>query len=198
MRKDDTPFKAVGDATTAAKKAGYKEGEFKTMQVGEGFGYTPLVEKTPTPSLADAKGEEGKAPTATKEVAPDVKENFSPARVLDVPAHLKDPNFSYRWCSKNKPGRIQQLLSEGWVQDDELAKKIHRPSMKDGASLDSTTQVRELILMKLPIAMKEARDNFYAGQSTVNEDAGKSLDTELSGVESSAYGEVKKSGVTPV
>ena len=94
--------------------------------------------------------------------------SWKPARVLDIPSHLKDKAFTYRWVDGGSI-RINQLLSEGWIVDKQLATKIlemnKSKTIDDGKPLDSTLKVRELVLMKLPIELKAARDAFYLSRS---------------------------------
>lgn len=94
--------------------------------------------------------------------------SWKPARVLDIPSHLKDKAFTYRWVDGSSI-RINQLLSEGWIVDKQLAAKIlemnKSKTIDDGEPLDSTLKVRELVLMKLPMELKAARDAFYLSRS---------------------------------
>ena len=94
--------------------------------------------------------------------------SWKPARVLDIPSHLKDKAFTYRWVDGGSI-RINQLLSEGWIVDKQLAAKIlemnKSKTIDDGEPLDSTLKVRELVLMKLPMELKAARDAFYLSRS---------------------------------
>ena len=94
--------------------------------------------------------------------------SWKPARVLDIPSHLKDKAFTYRWVDGSSI-RINQLLSEGWIVDKQLATKIlemnKSKTIDDGEPLDSTLKVRELVLMKLPMELKAARDAFYLSRS---------------------------------
>lgn len=89
---------------------------------------------------------------------------WKPARVLDIPAELKDKRFTYRWASKRSVGRIQKLIAEGWEIDKEISSKLEGslPStMEDGSSLDGTVQRRELVVMRLPREMADARNAYY-------------------------------------
>lgn len=92
--------------------------------------------------------------------------SWKPARVLDIPSSLKDSRFVYRWVAKKQDGRISKMKQEGWVIDEEISKKLEPiKTISDGSKIDSTTQVRELIVMKLPKELKTARDAFYASRS---------------------------------
>lgn len=90
--------------------------------------------------------------------------SWAPARVLDIPEKLKDPRFVYRWASKLGIGRVQKLIAEGWEIDTELSTKLCNllpKTIEDGSSLDSTTQRRELVVMRLPKELAKVRNEYY-------------------------------------
>lgn len=94
---------------------------------------------------------------------------WKPSRVLEIPAHLKKKGFTYRWASKNMVGRIQKLLSEGWVVDEDLSKAMSQSVPKtilDGSPLDGTVQRRELIVMRIPDELAKARNKYYADKAS--------------------------------
>jgi len=98
---------------------------------------------------------------------------WKPARVLDIPQKLKDPNYTYRWCDVNKVGNIQKKLQEGWVIDKELGEKLSRlhglnTSLQDGSPLDSTVRLRELIVMKMPKDMADSRNQYYQNRASLS------------------------------
>ena len=94
---------------------------------------------------------------------------WGPARVLDVKEEFKDKGFVYKWAHKEKPGRIEQLKDEGWIIDTDVSKRGEVPSEKsDGDGIDSTTQKRELILMKLPKHLAKQRSEFYRSRSAMS------------------------------
>lgn len=111
---------------------------------------------------------------------------WKPARIMDIPSHLKDPAFTYRWCDKKKEGNIQKKESEGWIIDKELSKKMTTLANKtivDGTPLDGTMQLRELIVMKMPKEMAAERAIYYARKSSKSmEDAKKKFETEARGI----------------
>ena len=74
-------------------------------------------------------------------------------------AKLKDSNFTLKWCHKEK---MDKRRAEGWVPVSykELS-NMSNLTIEDGKSLDSTVQVRELVLCKLPKDRKEERDKYY-------------------------------------
>ncbi len=84
------------------------------------------------------------------------KPTWRPAQMMDV--RDKNPEYTYRWCDKDSQN-IQKKLAEGW----EFAKEDHivEPSVNDGKPLGSTTEYRELVLMKLPKETAEARSEYY-------------------------------------
>lgn len=86
------------------------------------------------------------------------------ARVLDVPEKYKDPRYVYRWVNKSDVS-FRKKLSEGWIVDKEIAKKlILEKTIMDSDAKDGTTQVRGLILMKLTKEAAEQRKKFYANR----------------------------------
>ena len=117
---------------------------------------------------------------------------WEPAKVLDVPAHLKDPNYVYRWVNKEKPGNIRKKLSEGWEIDEKLAKKLDvelPKTIQDGSSVDSSHNVRELILMRLPKERKEARQKYFDSLIRTTKDVEDSLKENTGGT---SYGKAEE------
>lgn len=89
---------------------------------------------------------------------------WEPAKLLDIPQHLKDPNFTYRFCNKNAIGNIQKKEAEGWEIDKDLSKKLQQlqRTINDGSKLDGTLQIREMIVMRMPKELAKARNEYYA------------------------------------
>lgn len=99
---------------------------------------------------------------------------WKPARVMDIPDGILDPRYRYRWVNKSKMGNVLKKRQEGWEPDFQTQKKIDEAlgfgamakTLDDSAkSLDSTTQVRELILMRMPVELAEERSKFYERQT---------------------------------
>lgn len=77
--------------------------------------------------------------------------SWRPAEALSVRG--KDPNYTYRWCDKDA-ANIDKKLAEGWT----FAKEDHAVG---GETLTTTTEYRELVLMKLPKEDAEARHQYF-------------------------------------
>lgn len=90
--------------------------------------------------------------------------SWKPAKILEILESFKDPRFVYRWADKDKMGNIRKKLSEGWEIDTTLTKKLANlpKTLQDGSNLDSTFQVRELIVMRIPKELAAARNKFYS------------------------------------
>lgn len=138
------------------------------------------------------------APPPSIEAAPEpvkhrVTTPWRPARILDIPEHLKNPAFVYRWCDKNKPGNIQKKMSEGWEVDKELSRRltaIATRTVNDGTPLDGTAQIRELVVMKMPKEMAASRNEYYAKRSEMaTKEAQEDLKRKTGG---QAYGEIRE------
>ena len=93
-----------------------------------------------------------------------MNKSWEPAKVLEIPKRFLDPNFVYRFASKNQTGRIDKLKAEGWEIDHEVQKKVEKELQKtisDGKAVDTSLQVRELVLMRLPKEAADARNAYY-------------------------------------
>ncbi len=93
--------------------------------------------------------------------------DWRPASLLDVPQWVKDmfPEFALRWCAKES---MDKKMLEHWttvIVDGTKVETEFRPTMIDGERTDSTIQVREMILMKLPSKIKEARTKYFEGRT---------------------------------
>ena len=87
---------------------------------------------------------------------------WKPARVLEVPENRKNPGVVHYWADKSDQGRIEEMEAEGWVVDCKAPTRTEHPeTIKDGRNLDSTVQRRELILMKMPKEVAEARRKYF-------------------------------------
>lgn len=123
--------------------------------------------------VAPDEQQENKEP---KSFEPRSTKPWAPARVLNVPKDFKEAGYRYRWATKNTPGRITKLQSEGWtiVKDPKRFMSAGLPrTINDGTQVDGTVQMRELILMRLPEHLGQERDAYYAkraGQSAASEE----------------------------
>lgn len=97
--------------------------------------------------------------------------SWKPAQKLEV--RVKTPGWTNRWCS-NDPQDIQKKLAEGWVFSDD--KHSHPEQVGDGHPVTSTTEYRELVLMKLPDDIKAQRTAHY---KAINEQQTLSLKRNL-------------------
>lgn len=172
--------KKVGNYTIVPHNGGYAISVKEETQMTTSANVTPEV----TEPLVEAKPE----PVKHKVTAP-----WRPARKLDIPEHLKNPAFVYRWCDKNKPGNIQKKMSEGWEVDKELSRKltaIATRTLNDGSPLDGTAQIAELIVMRMPKEMAASRNEYYAKRSEMaTKEAQEDLKRRTGG---QAYGEIRE------
>lgn len=93
---------------------------------------------------------------------------WRPAKKLDVPEDLKDPRFVYRFVNTRVEGNEIKKRQEGWEYDDAILAKMQergllpaRRALNDGSPLGSTYTIRELVLMRIPKEMADARNEFY-------------------------------------
>lgn len=88
----------------------------------------------------------------------EMTEPYSPATLLD---HAPIPGFRIKWQDKDN---ITKYLSEGWIIHEEDGEEQARrlpPTLRDGEQTDSTVQMRELILMKMPEEMAKSRNKYW-------------------------------------
>lgn len=126
---------------------------------------------------------------------------WEPATLMGIPEHMKDPAFVYRYCTKEeaRPGNIRKKMAEGWEIDTELSKKMKAhnlvPTINDGKPMDSTLQIREMVVMRMPREMKESRDAYFAKLNGENSSGTQeNFDNEvnqITGGQSKSYGNVK-------
>lgn len=108
--------------------------------------------------------------------APEIKKTtmpWKPARITEIPENLKDHRFVYRQCNTQKTGNIQKKLQEGWEIDHILSKKLNElygltRTLQDGSPMDSTFQIRELIVMRMPKEMAHERNEYYRKRSSID------------------------------
>lgn len=191
-KADGSPF-----ATEVATKSAVTRFKLKDYTiVPHNGGYAILVkEETQMTTSANEAPEttEPPIPLTPEPVKHRVTAPWKPARKLDIPEHLKNPAFVYRWCDKNKPGNIQKKMSEGWEVDKELSRKltaIATKTLNDGSPLDGTAQIAELIVMRMPKEMAASRNEYYAKRSEMaTKEAQEDLKRRTGG---QAYGEIRE------
>lgn len=100
---------------------------------------------------------------------------WNPAKIWGIPEKYRDPSFVYRGFDADKPGNIRKRLSEGWEVDKELSKKMDLvpATINDKTRLDGTTQVRELLVMRLPKEMAEQRNKYYSERRATKKEENK-------------------------
>ena len=116
---------------------------------------------------------------------------WKPASLISIPEHLKKPGRTYRWVDSGKDGNFQKKLAEGWVVDEDLSKELNQisASMDDSGNINSTTKVRELIVMWLPTERAEARNAYYNSKIV---DGKKMKENFAEDAGNLAYGEVTR------
>jgi hypothetical protein len=98
---------------------------------------------------------------------PTKHKTWKPASVLVALGPYKDGNFRYRWCNEQIPGNILKKQAEGWEFDTKVWPKVRDSgnwslaSLNDSKSLDNLFRMREMILMRMPKSMGEARDAYH-------------------------------------
>ena len=102
---------------------------------------------------------------------------WKPASLL---THPPMPGFRLRWVSK---AQLSKRVAEGW----EVVQKGGRPVTSapdlertgvDASKMDSTTQLRELILCRMPEEMARSREAYYKNMTDSLLDGVKVLDTQ--------------------
>lgn len=102
---------------------------------------------------------------------------WKPASLL---THPPMPGFRLRWVSK---AQLSKRVAEGW----EVVQKGGRPVTSapdlertgvDASKMDSTTQLRELILCRMPEEMARSREAYYKNMTDSLLDGVKALDTQ--------------------
>jgi hypothetical protein len=126
--------------------------------------------------------------------------DWKPSKLLDIPAKYKDKAFRYRWCNTNADGNILKKESEGWIIDREISKlrgrsginrtQIEKDFNNNTQEHGTVTMLRELVLMKIPVAMAEARSKFYRDKSALAVAQTEQLAMENGQAVAGAYGKV--------
>jgi hypothetical protein len=89
--------------------------------------------------------------------------NWKPAKLLSLIDKYRKPGRRYKWVNTTIDGNVEKKRSEGWVVDKEIYKDMkHLSEYKDNStSLDTTTRIRELMLMWIPEKMAVQRNKHY-------------------------------------
>lgn len=200
LKKGRLPF--LTQAAAQAYCSRYHLESAEVVPFENGYAIEAEVAEAVSPEGAQAESiveevddaEEGKAPVRKHKVTTPWK----PATLLDIPSQYKDPRFVYRYCAKNREGNLEKKMAEGWEIDTELSRKMkrHVATIQDGTQQDTTTQIREMIVMRMPKEMAEARAAYFAQKAgDAQESANKRFKKEAQELtagyhKSGTYGEV--------
>lgn len=125
---------------------------------------------------------------------------WKPARTLEIPQHLKDSRFVYRFVERLRPGNLRKKLDEGWEIDTKLGKKLNdmygglQKTLDDGSPIDSTVQMRELIVLRMPKVIHEERAKYYFNRTNI--DAGR-IKGDMNTTLRQTAGEMREAGAIP-
>jgi hypothetical protein len=110
----------------------------------------------------------------------DVTEPWKRSSLLNAP---KIAGYVVRWINTRKEGREEQVIDEGWqyVSKSEVKSQLP-PTMNDGTSVDSKVRRRELVLMKLPLHRKAARDKYISDRTMTPEKMAVQLENDMTSV----------------
>lgn len=150
----------------------------RSRKAGKLGGVVVAVDGGYAVELPDVIAESAEVPTTESQATATVSETpikkhrvttpWKPSSFLGIPEHLKVPGRRYRWGKKDRPGNMEKKLAEGWVIDIDLTKemkKLSPPTIQDGKSMDSTMQVREMIVMWMPEETAIARNKYYSDKA---------------------------------
>lgn len=95
---------------------------------------------------------------------------WEPASNLQGIAGLDLDKFVYRWVDKTDPQNFAKKQKEGWIIDNAAegskAEHTRAKTLETGAQLTSSvTDVRGMILMKMPKPLAMARKRYYQKRS---------------------------------
>lgn len=97
---------------------------------------------------------------------------WKPSKKLNIPEHMKDPRFVYRFVNTKKEGNELKKLDEGWEYDKELSAKLATigamRGINDGTPLDSVYRIRELVVMRMPKEMANERNKYYLDKTKID------------------------------
>lgn len=90
---------------------------------------------------------------------------WRPSSLIDALHQSEDNKWVYRWC-RNEEGNLKKKQAEGWsyvnkTEGDTI--EHERPgNLTDGAQLSkSTVTYRDLVMMRMPKEMADARRDYY-------------------------------------
>ena len=83
--------------------------------------------------------------------------SWKPAAMLDV--RHKDPDYTYRWISKDS-ANVSKKLAEGWALDDKR-NDVRPNTVESGSGVGATTEYRDAILARIPNAVAVERNAYY-------------------------------------
>lgn len=125
---------------------------------------------------------------------------WKPARSLEIPQHLKDSRFVYRFVERLRPGNLRKKLDEGWEIDTKLGKKLSemygglQKTLDDGSPIDSTVQMRELIVLRMPKVVHEERAKYFFDKTNIDSNR---IKGDMNNSLRKTAGEMKDSGQVP-
>lgn len=108
-------------------------------------------DNTTTPQVKLVKKDDKPTPKYTSD---EMTEPWSPSSLLH---HKAVDGQRLRWCDK---ANMSRKVSEGWSIVEEDGKEQTK-TIEDGTQTDTTVQMRELILMKMPEGMAVSRNKHW-------------------------------------
>lgn len=127
--------------------------------------------KAPVQSSQAAAAATAQAPAGgSKPARKPVTTPWKPASALDVPADMKakyrSEGYVLRWCSEE---RLSQHIAEGWEPVKGNQTDISpQARLVDGTQLTNLVRKGALILCKMPIELKESRDEYFSNLNKTN------------------------------
>lgn len=115
------------------------------------------TDQTESPAAAETQA----APPTEKKKG--TKPGWRPAGQL--PNLKGPPGFTAKWAN---PDKLDKLLAEGWQvmkPEENRGSQIIRADVNDGSSLNGALRYREMVAVKLPNDLKEARDEYIRNEN---------------------------------
>lgn len=177
LSKVGQPFATEQAAKIQASRMGLEEysivpsGDGYAIETQEGIAVDNGAQETETASKVETmvtEEVESKSETVVSPKKHMVTTPWKPASYLNIPEHLKVKGRVYRWLKIDRPGNIDKKQAEGWTIDTELTKKMKRisvPTLMDGKGIDSTLQVREMVVAWMPEEIAQARRKYYSDKA---------------------------------
>jgi hypothetical protein len=134
--------------------------------------------RKPAPKRAKAESKvRDTEPTAPVVKKHDVTEPWKRSSTLRAP---KISGYTVRWMNTRKEGREDQVTDEGWqyVYKKEVP-GFSNTTITDGSSVDGKIRRRELVLMKLPLDRKVARDKYISDRTMTPEKMAIKLENDM-------------------